>query len=116
MDYGINIEASVRQLVSKNWEIYVHTMVQQEIIRDLTDKSKRGLKAKLAVQLMTEFQPYDDDREYAGTDIALLETARRISGVVFTFDKELRDRCRKENIPVITHHAKGKVQLIGYVG
>jgi len=115
LDYGIQIQDAVRRLISRDWQIYVHSMVQAEIIKDLSAPNKLGRQAKFAMQLMTEFEPYEDDREYPGTDTALLETARRIGGVVFTYDKGLRDRCRAVDIPVITHHTKGKVQLIGYV-
>jgi len=115
LDYGIQIREAVARVVSKNFEIYVHTMVQKEILRDLNKPDKLGRQAKFAMQFMKEYENYEDNRSYTGTDTALLETARRINGVVFTFDKELRDRCKRENIPVITHHTTGKVQLVGYI-
>ncbi|MHA2502057.1 MAG: hypothetical protein ACXAE3_04245 [Candidatus Kariarchaeaceae archaeon] len=115
MDYGIKIEEAVNRVITRNYQIVVHSMVQGEIISDLNSPDKKAMRAKMAIELMKQFENFEDDREYAGTDSALVETARRIGGVVFTYDKALRDRCKHEKVPVLTYHYKGNVQLIGYL-
>jgi rRNA-processing protein FCF1 len=115
LDYGIKIEEAVDRVINRDYVIMVHTKVQEEIIRDLSLDTKRGRIAKFAVELMTQFENFEDDREYPGADTALVQTAQRTKGVVFTYDKALRDRCKELLIPVLTFHYKGNVQLIGYI-
>lgn len=114
-DYGIHIQSAVKQVIEKDYVIYVHVKVEEEIMGDLTKAGKRGRQAKLAIQLLNEFEIYEDPREYEGADQALLQTASRINGVIFTYDKALKKKCKGLRIPVVTNYTKGKVQLDGYI-
>ncbi|MBS85336.1 MAG: hypothetical protein CME83_02070 [Candidatus Heimdallarchaeota archaeon] len=114
-EYGIRIQDDVTKLIEKKSTIYVHSMVQSEILRDLTKNDKRARYAKFAMELINNFEQYEDDRIYDGTDVAILKTAKRVNGIVFTYDKKLKERCKKINVPVITNFRKGKLQLLGHV-
>ena len=115
VEYNFNIEDKVQEVFTLKYDIFVHPKVEEEVIEALTRKGKIAKQAKFAMQISAKFLPYNDEREYAGADMALFKTAQREEGVVFTYDKDLRDKCKNFEVPVLTHYKKGRLQLIGYV-
>ncbi len=115
MDLGINIVEDLKTVINKGFEIIIHPMVEAEIIEALMDTGKLGRQARFAMKLMSSFESYYDPREYDGTDICLLISAKRNKGCVFTLDKGLRDRCIAEGVCVISSYKKGKLKLHGYI-
>lgn len=112
---GLNINPSLLRIINRRFLVYVHPYVESEIISLLTNKGKLGRKAHLAIQLSSEFNSYEDDQEYAGTDSAILLSAKNKNACVFTFDKDLKMRCIDERIPVISQFKKGRLQLFGHI-
>lgn len=115
IELGINIKEHINRLVDRSYVILVHPMVLAEIMDLMLEDGKTGRQAKLAMQLSSLFRSYEDDRTYDGTDVCLLYSAMREEGVVFTYDKELRDRCVKHNVPVISLFKKGNMKLFGHI-
>lgn len=115
VDYNYNILEKIKEIINVKFDIVIHPKVEEEIIDALTTKGKIAKQAKFAIQLIALFSRYNDYREYNGADTALLKAATREKGVIFTFDKELKERCVKNNIAVLTHYKIGRLQLIGYI-
>lgn len=111
----LNIDDAINRVVTKKYVIYIHRMVEQEIFDALTKSGKIARQAKIAVQLMKNFIPYEDETEYSGTDTALIEIAKKEKGCVFTFDKKLKYRCKSQSIPVISLFKPGRLQLTGEI-
>lgn len=111
-DYKINIEEAINRILTRKYDIFVHRLVEAEIIEALTKKGKIGRNAKIAIQLMSRYKEYDDQVEHAGTDIALIESAQKENGCVLTFDKVLKHRCKARGIAVISHYKTGRFELI----
>lgn len=110
----MNIEDAIENLIGKSVEILIHPLVEAEIIDSLLEKGKKGNIANFAMKMMSLFTPYLDDREYSGTDTAVLLSAKREGGIVFTLDLALKKRCSAQGIPVISSFIKGKLKLYGF--
>lgn len=110
----MNIEDAIENLIGKSVEILIHPLVEAEIIDSLLEKGKKGNIANFAMKMMSLFTPYLDDREYSGTDTAVLLSAKREDGIVFTLDLALKKRCLAQGIPVISRFIKGKLKLYGF--
>ncbi|MHA2252157.1 MAG: hypothetical protein ACXAD7_17460 [Candidatus Kariarchaeaceae archaeon] len=114
-DMGININAAITMAIDNKYRVLIHPYVEHEVIQSLSDKSKLGRKATLAIQLSGEFESFQDESEYKGADHAIMSSAEKTNGCVFTLDKELIDRCKARNIPVISTYKKGRFHLIGHI-
>ncbi len=114
-EIGIKLEDDLRALISRGFTIFVHPMVEDEIMELLLEKGKIGQQANVAMNMLSQFNSYEDKREYVGTDIAVLRSAKREKGLVVTLDKKLRDRCMKQNVNVISSFKKGRLKLYGYI-
>jgi len=114
-EIGIKLEDDLKSLINKGFEIFVHPLVEAEIIELLLEKGKIGQQANVAMNMLSRFNSYEDTRSYAGTDIAVLKSAKREKGILVTLDKNLRDRCIKQNVNVISSFKKGRLKLYGYI-
>lgn len=114
-EYNMNLEDSISELISRKFEIAVHPMVVDEVITKLKSKGKEKRQAKFALQLMKMLKTLEDENTYTGTDTALLTFAKEQVCVVLTFDKILKERCRKEGIATLSLGKWDRMQLEGYV-
>ncbi|MFV2014254.1 MAG: PIN domain-containing protein [Candidatus Heimdallarchaeota archaeon] len=114
-EFKINIEEAINRIVTKKYEIFVHRLVEMEILESLIKKGKVARNAKVAVQLMSRYKEYDDEVEYEGTDVALMQTAKKENGCVLTFDKDLKRRCLSRGIAVISLYKPGRLALTGQI-
>ena len=115
MELGINIERDLQSLINRSFIVYIHPLVEAEIINMLLEDGKLGQQANVAMKLMAYFDSYTDERKYFGADISLLRSAKRDGGLVLTLDKELRDRCIRDKVPVISSFKKGRLKLFGWI-
>lgn len=113
VDYKFNLHENIQELVNRKFEIVIHPMVEDEVIGKLKESGKIKRQAKFALKLMRTMTSHDDEEEYTGTDTAILTIAIETSSVVLTFDKQLKDRCRKNGVSVITLGKWGRLQLEG---
>ncbi|MCE7736267.1 MAG: PIN domain-containing protein [Candidatus Heimdallarchaeota archaeon] len=114
-EFKINIEEAINRIITRKYEIFVHRLVEEEILEALKKKGKVARNAKVAVQLMSRYKEYDDQIEYPGTDIALMEAAEKEKGCVLTFDKDLKQRCKLQGVAVISLYKQGRLSLVGEI-
>jgi hypothetical protein len=89
-------------------------VVPTAVVKELELLSKQGIggrkrKAKAALKFVTRYETIDTNAKNA--DDAVIETARKTRGVVFTNDTELRNRLRDEGIPVLLLRGRKKLAL-----
>ncbi|MCY3410325.1 MAG: hypothetical protein INQ03_01700 [Candidatus Heimdallarchaeota archaeon] len=108
-----SIEDSIRTLIGVQVEILIHPAVEAEIIDSLLEVGKKGNQANFAMKFMSLFGQYLDEKEYSGTDTALLISAKREGACVFTLDLGLKRRCLANGVPVISSFKKGRLKLYG---
>ena len=94
----VDVFAQLRELGFNKF--VVPSKVVQELKNlsvSLTGRERQA--AKFALSLVEKFCDVVD-LDAVGTDIALLETARRLGCVLITNDKVLKKRAKREGIPV----------------
>ncbi len=109
-EWKVRFLSELDRIVGQSYVVYLHEMVFDELLAAHQEGGALGQRAKLALELSNQFQGYEDPREYAGTDVALMASAKREGGAVLTFDKLLKKRCKNIGVPVIT--IKGTRQLM----
>lgn len=114
-EFKINIEEATNRVITRKYEIFVHRLVEVEILEALSKKGKIARNAKVAVQLMSRYKEYDDQIEYPGTDIALIQAAEKEKGCVLTFDKDLKRRCKSQGVAVLSLYKPGRLSLVGEI-
>ena len=114
IEWKVSLDTQIEKFITKRYQILIHQLVLEELFEATEAPGKTKRLAKLALQLLDRYELYEDEREYAGTDIALLKTARREGGVVLTFDRILLHRCKEVDVPVLYIKGKGKLTLIGH--
>lgn len=114
-EWKVRVTESIDQMNIPKYELIIHPLVFHELMQASEEGGKLGKMAKLALHLASNYTFFEDDLEYAGTDVAILEAAAREQGVVLTFDKKLRERCQERDIPILYAKRHGGIQLIGYI-
>ncbi len=115
-EWKIRFLSELDRIIERKYAIYIHEKVFEELLEALDDKGALGKRAKLAIEMTPQFESYEDDEDYPGTDIALLNAAKKEGGAVLTFDKGLKKRCKKEGIPVVTNQGMRQLMVDGYIG
>jgi len=107
-EFSIDLECELTRILGA-YKIIVPFSVINEL-KFLIDKSKgkKKLIAKPALKLANNFEVVDDKSHSA--DDAVLNIAKKYKGVVFSNDKELRNRAKKEKIKTI--YLRGKNYLM----
>jgi len=113
-EWKVSIKEQITKFITVNYEIFIHQLVLEELFEATEARGKTKKLAKLAIQLSNQYHLYEDEREYAGTDIALLKTTKRENGILITFDRKLLHRCKDAGVPVLYIKGKGKLTLIGH--
>jgi rRNA-processing protein FCF1 len=98
-EYSINLNQELIRLLG-SYEIVVPSKIVEEL-KVLSEKGKGKKKqlAKPALKLIENYKIVFDKSEKA--DDAVLNIAKKLNGVVFSNDKELKDRAKKEKIKTI---------------
>jgi uncharacterized protein len=98
-EYSINLEQELIRLLG-SYEIVVPSKIVEEL-KILCEKGKGKKKklAKPALKLVENYKIVIDKSEKA--DDAVLNIAKKLNGVVFSNDKELKKRAKKEKIKTI---------------
>jgi hypothetical protein len=98
-EYSINLKQELIRLLG-NYEIVVPSKIVEEL-KVLSEKGKGKKKqlAKPALKLIENYKIVKDTSETA--DDAVLNIAKKLNGVVFSNDKELKERAKKEKIKTI---------------
>lgn len=114
-EFKVNIQEQLLQIIFKKFQVVIHPLVFSELLEKAQNNTKTGKLAKLGLQLTYMYETYEDTAEYPGTDIALLIAAKREHGAVLTFDKELKNRCKQANVPVIYLKRGGQLMVVGFI-
>jgi len=98
-EYSISLEQELVRLLG-NYEIVVPSKIVEEL-KFLCEKGKGKKKqyAKPALKLIENYKIVTDKSENA--DNAVLNIAKKLNGIVFSNDKELKKRAKKEKIKTI---------------
>jgi len=106
-EFSINLEDELTHLLGK-----YHMVVPKPIIKELEFLSKHGKgKKKLISRPALEFvKRYDVINIDEKGDNAVMNLAKKLSGIVLTNDRELRKRLRAESLHVI--YLRGKNRLV----
>ncbi len=98
-EYSIDLEQELARLLGL-YEIVVPFKIVEEL-RIMYEKGKGKQKqiAKPALKLIENYKIINDDSEKA--DDAVLNIAKKLNGIVFSNDKELKKRAKKEKIKTI---------------
>ncbi len=108
-EFSIDLENELTRLLGK-YKIVVPSAVIDEL-RFLKDKSKGKKKkiAKPALKLAKGFEILDTSIRNA--DDAVLSVAKKQKGVVFSNDKELRSRAKKQKLKTICLRSKNYLMI-----
>jgi hypothetical protein len=98
-EYSIKLEQELVRLLG-NYEIVVPSKIVEELkILNEKGKGKKKQFAKPALKLVKNYKIVIDTSKNA--DDAVLNIAKKLNGVVFSNDKELKKRAKKEKIKTI---------------
>jgi hypothetical protein len=98
-EYSISLEQELTKILG-SYEIVVPSKIVEEL-KFLCEKGKGKKKqyAKPALKLVEKYKIVADKSENA--DNAVLNIAKKLNGIVFSNDKELKKRAKKEKIKTI---------------
>ncbi len=108
-EFSIDLENELTRLLGA-YKIIVPRSVINEL-KFLADRSKGRKKriAKPALKLAENFEVVDDKSNNA--DDAVLAIAKKQNGVIFSNDKELRSRAKKEKLKTICLRSKNCLMI-----
>ncbi len=106
-EFLVDLEKGLTRLLGK-FRIIVSSSVLNELIF-LTEKGSGRKKrfAKPALDLIKDYEVVDTNKN---ADDSVLELAVKMDGIVFTNDKELRKRAKKNSLKTI--YLRGKNRLV----
>ncbi len=98
-EYSINLNQELIRLLG-SYEIVIPSKIIEELkVLCQKGKGKKKQLAKPALKLVENYKIVKDASETA--DDAVLNIAKKLNGVVFSNDKELKGRAKKEKIKTI---------------
>jgi rRNA-processing protein FCF1 len=108
-EYSINLEQELTKILGR-YEIVVPLRIIEEL-KVLSEKGKGKKKklAKPALKLVENYKIVKDASETA--DDAVLSIAKKLNGIVFSNDKELKIRAKKEKIKTIFMRNKNYLMI-----
>jgi len=108
-EFSIDLENELKRILV-SYRIVVPISVINEL-KFLAENSKGRKKqiAKPAVKLAEGFELMDDNSDNA--DDAVLSVAKRQKGIVFSNDRELRRRAKKEKLKTICLRSKNHLMI-----
>ena len=108
-EFSVGLESELTRLLGK-YHIVIPKPIFEEI-KLLAEKGKGRKKriAKPALELIKGYEIVETDNVRCGDD-AVLYLAQKLSGVVVTNDRELRNRLKKASLKTI--FLRGKQQLV----
>lgn len=114
-EWKVRFISELDRIIPKHYKIFIHDRVFSELLDAYEQGGSLGRKAKLAIDMSPQFESYEDEEDYPGTDIAILSAAKKERGAVMTFDKRLKKRCKDEGIPVITIYGTRQLMVDGFI-
>jgi len=110
----IDIFQELKTLLNRNFELVLLKPIQQELERLAREGSPQTRKkASYALKLAEGCRIVDVEEDAASPDDVIFQTASRWSCPVFTNDRELREKLRNINVPVIYVRQKSRLEIDG---
>ena len=110
----IDIFQELKTLLNRNFELVLLKPIQQELERLAREGSPQTRKkAVYAMKLAEKCRIVDVKEDSASPDDIILQIASRWSYPVFTNDRELREKLRNINVPVIYVRQKSRLEIDG---
>ena len=110
----IDIFQELKTLLNRNFELVLLRPIQQELERLTREGPPQARKkAVYALKLAEQCRIVDVKEDAASPDDIIFQTASRWSCPVFTNDRELREKLRNINVPVIYVRQKSRLEIDG---
>jgi hypothetical protein len=115
LKFNIHLFEDLRKLLNRNFEPVLLSATRLELERIATQGSPKMRKnAVLALQLAERCKLLDfGKRTSMSTDDLIVQAAAKYKYPVFTNDKQLRNRLRNINVPVIYVRQKSRLEIDG---
>ena len=114
IQFKIDIFQGLKTLLNRNFELVLLKPIQQELERLSKEGSPQTRKnAAYALKLAEKCWIVAVKSDAASPDNIIFQTASRWSCPVFTNDKELREKLRNINVPVIYVRQKSRLEIDG---
>jgi rRNA-processing protein FCF1 len=115
LQFNIHLFEDLEKLLNRNFELVLLSPTQLELKRIATQGSSSMRKnATLALKLAERCKQLDvDQRTGASTDDLIVQAAAKYKYPVFTNDRQLRNRLRDINVPVIYVRQKSRLEIDG---
>ena len=110
----IDIFQELKRLLNRNYEPVLLKPIQRELERLTREGSPQTKKrASYALKLAEKCTVVAVNEAAASPDDIIFQTARRWNSPVFTNDRELREKLRNINVPVIYVRQKSRLEIDG---
>jgi len=117
LQFNIDIFEELKSLLNRNFELVLLPSVKRELETiALRGKLQTRKRATIALQLTERctLLKTDSDKEDSADD-SVLQAARQYGYPVFTNDRQLRNRLRDINVPVIYVRQKSRLAIDGRI-
>jgi rRNA-processing protein FCF1 len=98
-EYSINLDQEMVRLLGKYEKVVPSKIVKELKFLSEKGKGKKKQFAKSALKLINDYKIVIDKSEKA--DDSVINIAKKLNGVIFSNDKELKNRAKKEKIKTI---------------
>jgi rRNA-processing protein FCF1 len=110
----IDIFQELKTLLNRNFELILLKPIQRELERLASEGSPQmQRKVSYALKLAEKCTIVGVKEDAASPDDVILQTARKWNCPVFTNDRELRQKLRNINVPVIYVRQKSRLEIDG---
>jgi rRNA-processing protein FCF1 len=115
LQFNIDLFEDLSKLLNRNFELVLLSPTRMELQRIATHGSSNMRKnAALALKLAERCKPLNvAPRPDASTDDLIVQAAAKYKYAVFTNDRQLRNRLRDINVPVIYVRQKSRLEIDG---
>lgn len=115
LQFNIDLFEDLKKLLNRNFELVLLSPTRLELERIATQGSSSMRKnAALALKLAEKCKPLDiGQRTGASTDDLIVQAAAKYKYPVFTNDRQLRNRLRDINVPVVYVRQKSRLEIDG---
>jgi rRNA-processing protein FCF1 len=112
--FNIDIFEELKNLLNRNFEFILPSPVKKELERIASQgPQKTRRRAEMALKLAQKCTLLETEDSSGSTDDLILEIARTQRYPVFTNDRQLRNRLRDINTPVIYVRQKSRLEIDG---
>ena len=113
VELGKDIFSMINEHIGENLPFVILKSVENELHTLISKGDSIGLKAKSALNLITNFNIIDYD-ENNNVDDSLIKITKKINFIVATTDNDLRKKLRDNHVPVI-YIKNGYIKTDNYI-